>query len=278
MYSEKRLSDGLVDVSQRPVRPPESVVQFTVLGTLGVLRDGVDHTPTAPKLLQLLALLVTRPGKMVHVDSITQELWPSGPPRTVRTTLHTYVYHLRRCFEQNSLADGAEDLLTTKAPGYVFRIDPSQVDVHRFGQLQQEAQDLLRQDQHAAAALRFRAALDLWTGPPLANVHCGPILLPYTVELLEQRRNALHMLIEAEITSGNHRELIGELRSLTAGNPLDEALHGQLMRALGRSGRRSDAMAVYRTLRKRLSEELGVEPCDELQLLHHDLISEGDHF
>ncbi|WP_368660759.1 BTAD domain-containing putative transcriptional regulator [Amycolatopsis sp. Hca4] len=248
-----------------------------VLGPLGVLHDGVDCTPTAPKVLQLLALLVMRPGKMVHVDSITQELWPSGPPRTVRTTLHTYVYHLRRCFEQHSLADGTEDMLVTKAPGYLFRIDPSQVDVHRFGLMQQEAQDLLRRNQHAAAAARFRAALDLWSGPPLANIHCGPVLLPYTMELLEQRRNALHMLIEAEITSGNHRELIGELRSLAAGNPLDEALHGQLMRVLGRSGRRSDAMAVYRSLRKRLSEELGVEPCDEVQLLHHDLISEGDH-
>ncbi|KDN18861.1 SARP family transcriptional regulator [Amycolatopsis rifamycinica] len=277
MYSEKKLSDGLVGVAQRPVEPPESVVEFTVLGPLSVLRDGVDYAPTTPKILQLLALLVMRPGKMVHVDSITQELWASDPPRTVRTTLHTYIYHLRRCIEQNSLAESAEAMLATRAPGYIFRIDPAQVDVFHFARLQQEGQELLRQHEHAAAALRFRSALDLWSGPPLANVHCGPMLVPYTVELLEQRRNTLHMLIEAEIASGRHRELIGELRSLTAANPLDEALHGQLMRALGRSGRRSDAMAVYRSMRKRLSEELGVEPCDELQLLHRDLISEGDH-
>ncbi|MEV6647272.1 AfsR/SARP family transcriptional regulator [Amycolatopsis sp. NPDC051371] len=248
-----------------------------MLGTLGVLRGEVDCTPTAPKLLQLLALLVMRPAKLVQVDSITHELWPSEPPRTVKTTLHTYVYHLRRCFEQNSLTDGDDSLLITKAPGYILRIEPSQVDVHRFHRLQQEAHDLLRQDQHEAAAARLRAALNLWSGSPLANVHCGPILAAYAMELQEQRRNALHMLMEAEITSGNHRELIGELRSLTTDNPLDETLHGQLMRALGRSGRRSDAMAVYRNLRRRLSNELGVEPCDELQLLHHDLISEGDH-
>ncbi|MCR6483536.1 AfsR/SARP family transcriptional regulator [Amycolatopsis sp. OK19-0408] len=277
MYSAKNLSDDPVAVPDRPGEPAANGVRFTVLGPLGILRDGVDHTPTTPKLLQLLALLVLSPGKMVHADAIAQELWATKPPRTMRTTMHTYVYHLRRYLDQNRLDGGLDSVLVTKAPGYVFRIDPAQVDVFRFGQLQQEGQELLRQDRHAAAVERLRAALNVWTGPPLANVPCGPVLLPYTVELLEQQRTTLHMLIEAEIASGHHRELIGELRSLTVGNPLDEALHGQLMRALGRSGRRSDAMAVYRTLRQRLCDELGVEPCDDLQLLHRDLISEGDH-
>ncbi|MFI5588044.1 BTAD domain-containing putative transcriptional regulator [Amycolatopsis sp. NPDC051758] len=278
MYSAKKVTDGLVGVTERPAETPGSAIGFTVLGPLGVHRDGVDYAPTTPKLLQLLALLVLRPGKMVQVDAIAQELWASKPPRTMRTTLHTYVYHLRRCIEENGLTGGTETMLVTKAPGYVFQIDPAQVDVFRFGRLQQEGQELLRAGDHPTAVKRFREALDLWTGPPLANVPCGPVLVPYTMELLEQRRTTLHSLIEAEIHSGHHRELIGELRSLSAGNPLDEALHGQLMRALGRSGRRSDAMAVYRSLRKRLSEELGVEPCDELQLLHRDLISEGDHY
>ncbi|MEU5262359.1 AfsR/SARP family transcriptional regulator [Amycolatopsis sp. NPDC021455] len=277
MYSAKNLTDDLAVVPDRAEPALGSGVRFTVLGPLAVVRDGVDYAPTTPKLLQLLALLVLRPGKMVHADAIAQELWADKPPRTMRTTMHTYVYHLRRCIEEHGLDDGLDSMLVTKAPGYVFRIDPAQVDVFRFGQLQQEGQELLRQDRHAEAVARFRSALDVWTGPPLANVPSGPMLLPYTVELLEQRRTTMHMLFEAEIASGHHRELIGELRSLTAGNPLDEALHGQLMRALGRSGRRSDAMVVYRTLRKRLSEELGVEPCADLQLLHRDLISEGDH-
>jgi len=274
MYAEKSVSDGLFGVN----RPQAAgALQFTVLGPLGLMRDGVDYAPRTPKLLQLLALLVLRPGKMVNFDTIAHELWANDPPRTARTTLHTYVYHLRRCIEENELAGSAETMLATKAPGYVFRIDPAQVDVFTFQQLQLEGQELQRQERHAEAAETFRKALDLWSGPPLANVSCGPVLSAYTMELLEQRRGTLHRRIEAEFANGRHRELIGELRSLTAGNPLDEALHGQLMRALGRSGRRSDAMTVYRTLRKRLTEELGVEPCDDVQLLHRELISEGDH-
>ncbi|MYW94157.1 AfsR/SARP family transcriptional regulator [Amycolatopsis rubida] len=273
MYSAK--DQAVVD--HRSGEPGGTGVRFTVLGPLGVVRDGVETAPTTPKLLQLLALLILRPGKLVHADAIAQELWASTPPRTMRTTLHTYVYHLRRCLGENGPDRGAGSALVTKTPGYVFRIDPAQVDVFRFARLQREGEELLRGERHSAAAERFRAALDVWTGPPLANVPCGPMLVPYTVELLEQRRAAVHMLIEAEIASGRHRELIGELCSLTAGNPLDETLHGQLMRALGRSGRRYDAMSVYRALRNRLHEELGVEPCDEIQLLHRDLISEGGH-
>lgn len=274
MYAERRLSDGLAAVT--PLSP-ESAVRFTILGTLEVLRDDVDYAPTTPKILQLLALLVMRPGRMVHMDTIIQELWADDPPRSVRTTMHTYVYHLRRCIDQHGLAADGAEMLSTKAPGYVFHISPEQVDSFTFTRLQQQGQELQRQNRFAEAADTFRAALDLWSGPPLANVHCGPVLSAYTTELLEQRRATLHQRIEADITSGRHRELIGELRSLTTGNPLDEALHAQLMRALGRSGRRSDAMAVYRTLRMRLSQELGVEPCDELQLLHRDLLTDGDH-
>ncbi len=266
MYSEQRLSD----------EPDHGSVRFTVLGPVEVLRDGVDYAPSTPKVLQLLAVLVLRPGKMVHVDTLIRELWSDHPPRTVRTTLHTYVYHLRRCIDQNELAADGAEMLTTKQSGYTFHIDPAQVDTHGFIRLQQQGQKLQAAGDHTGAGDAYRAALDLWSGPPLANVPCGPILSAYRTELLEQRRSVLHLRIEAEIASGRHRELIGELRSLTTSSPLDESLHGQLMRALGRSGRRSDAMAVYRQLRSRLAGELGVEPCNDLQTLHRDLISEGD--
>jgi DNA-binding SARP family transcriptional activator len=272
MYSDRQQAEGSRGALEHDVR-------FTVLGPLEVLRDGVDHAPKTPKVLQLLAVLVMRPGRMVHIDTLIQELWSDNPPRTVRTTLHTYVYHLRRCIADHGLtADGdADKMLITRQSGYALNIDPTQVDVHDFGVLQHLGNDRRAQGDHAGAAETYRSALDLWSGTPLANLHCGPVLSAYRTELIEHRRNVLHLRIEAEIAGGHHRELIGELRGLATRSPLDEALHGQLMRALGRSGRRSDAMTVYRGLRSRLAGELGVEPCDELQNLHGELISEGDH-
>lgn len=277
MYTGSRVADTHHGSAPNPIPvTPASPVRFTLLGPLELVRDGIDYAPTTPKLLQVLAMLVMSPGKIVPIDTIVRELWADDPPRSVRTTMHTYVYQLRKCIEENELAPYGETMLATKPPGYVFRIAPEQVDVFEFQELQQRGRELHLRGEHTEAAKTFRSALALWSGPPLANVHCGPVLSAYSVDLVEQRRSTLHLRIEADIAAGMRHELIGELRSLVAANPLDEALHGQLIRVLGRSGRRSDALATYRQVRTRLNYELGVEPCDELQVLHHDLLSEGE--
>ncbi|WP_410658305.1 AfsR/SARP family transcriptional regulator [Amycolatopsis sp. lyj-112] len=249
-----------------------AAVRARVLGPIELHSGGADRAPTTPKLLQLLAMLLIRPGKTVHIDSLVHELWNDVPPRSVRRTLHTYVHHLRRHLDP----DGTDEsgMLVTSPPGYRLDIDPAVVDVSEFHRLHRLGRDLLSEHDHAVAALAFRTALDLWSGPPLANVHCGPTLAAYTVYLLEQRRNARDLWIDAEISAGKHREMLGVLRSLTTANPLDETLHAQLIRALWLSGRRSDAATAYLWLRARLDDELGVEPCAELQELHRELLSE----
>lgn len=250
-------------------------VSFSLLGPLEVRKDGQDYAPTAPKVLQLLAMLLLQAGKAVHIDAIIKELWSGDPPRSVRTTMQTYIYQLRKCIEQNQLAPDPETLLVTKPPGYVFRVKPEQVDVFVFQQLCQQGRDALRGRNYVEAARTFRSALALWSGNPLANVQCGPVLSAYAIDLQEQQRAALHLRLQAELASGMHRDVIGELRHLVTDNPFDEGLHGLLMQALSASGRRSDALATYRRLRAVLNEELGVEPCAELQQMHTDLLSVG---
>ena len=72
-----------------------------------------------------------------------------------------------------------------------------------------------------------------------------------------------------------HRELIAELRSLTALYPLNEWFHGKLMLALSRAGRRSESLQVYQRLRHTLDEELGLAPSPELQRLQHEVLELG---
>lgn len=254
--------------------PTAGAVTFTLLGQMEVLKNGVDHAPTAPKVLQLLAMLVIRPGRVVPIDAVIDELWGDRPPRSVRRTMQTYVYHLRRCIEQHGLASDADEMLATRPPGYVLRIPTSRVDVSHFRRLVEDGRAMLAAGRPADAVRTLQAALDLWSGPPLANVTCGRLLSGYVLDLQEQRRNAQHLRIEAAMACGAHRELIGELRSRTTVDQLDEVVHGQLMRVLARSGRRLEAMATFRELRSRLTGELGVEPCEQLQSLHQQLLSD----
>ena len=76
----------------------------------------------------------------------------------------------------------------------------------------------------------------------------------------ELRIAALERRIEADLALGRHAEVVGELEALVAQYPLRERLRGQLMLALYRSGRQAEALETYRSARRTLVEELGIEP------------------
>lgn len=250
-------------------------VRFAVLGRLEVVADGRDVAPTAPRALQLLALLLLRPRRVVPTDVIVTELWGENPPKRARPAVQTQVYQLRQCIERLGIAGDAERVLATRAPGYVMEIDPARTDLAEFTDGYAAGRAALDEGRVQQAAELLREAENLWSGPPLANVGCGAVLVPVRVDLLEQRRAARATRIEAEIDCGRHRELVAELTALTLAHPLDEDLHAQLIRVLHRCGRRSDAMAVYRRLRDVLDLELGVAPGDEVTDAYSDLIALG---
>ncbi|PSL52695.1 DNA-binding SARP family transcriptional activator [Saccharothrix carnea] len=248
-------------------------VRFSVLGPVEVWLGERDCTPKAPKVLQVLAFLLLRANRTVRTEPLIQELWGEDPPRSALTTIQTYAYQLRRLFVREGLAENGEDMLVTRSHGYALYVEPEQLDVHRFWALRDEGRALMQQNRFAEAAPRLRAALDLWSENPLVNVRLGAHLSAYVVDLQEQRRNTQQFAIEAEMELGLHRELIGELRAMTATHPLDEWFHWQLMMVLDRSGRRSEALHVYRSLRSTLNDELGIDPSREVQELHSRLLS-----
>src|SRR5207249_1848161 len=117
--------------------------------------------------------------------------------------------------------------------------------------------------------------LSLWRGPPLADFAYEPFAAEWIARLDELRLEALEERVDAELALGRHRQLVGELDKLVREHPLRERLRGQQMLALYRSGRQADALEVYRSGRRLLDEELGLEPDDELQrlekaILNHD--------
>ncbi|MBC3841336.1 hypothetical protein GXW82_16635 [Streptacidiphilus sp. 4-A2] len=127
----------------------------------------------------------------------------------------------------------------------------------------------------AAAADVLASALSLWRADPLADEVHGLAVRSRLHGLQETRLQALEGRIEAELRLGRHRELVVELRAMADAHPLREALHGQLMLALSRSGRQAEALDAFMTLRSTLVEELGVEPSAPLQELHRLLLT-GD--
>ncbi|MEU6407072.1 AfsR/SARP family transcriptional regulator [Streptomyces sp. NPDC046985] len=247
-------------------------MDIKLLGALSVTENGLSVAPTAPKPRQVLALLALHADRMVPVAALTEELWGQHPPRSARTTLQTYVLQLRELIGE-ALGRGqderctAKDVLATLPGGYRLASRGGSVDYREFERRAGAGYRAMDADDHQGASRRLADALSLWTGPVLAGVQAGGQIRMEVQRLEEARLCALDQRIEADLRLGRHRELLSELTVLVNRYRMHESLHGQFMLALYRSGRRGEALGVYRRLRTALVSELGLEPSAALSRL-----------
>ncbi|MFG3255672.1 BTAD domain-containing putative transcriptional regulator [Streptomyces sp. NPDC048172] len=258
-------------------------MDISVLGPCRVVQSGVSVVPTAVKPRKVLALFAMHPDQVVSVASLVEELWGESPPRSVQTTLQTYVLQLRNLIEAvlgetppADLPHGAKSVLVTEPGGYLLDTQGGRIDVSEFDRLSGAGHRALEAGDLVGASASFRSALDLWRGPALVDVQCGPLLEIEATRLEESRLGILNQRIDVDLSLGRHHELVGELSGLAAQHPLHEGLQAQLMLALYRSGRRGSALEVYQRLRGVLSRELGLDPSPDLQRLQCAVLDSSD--
>ena len=106
-------------------------------------------------------MLLLHTDEVVPADRLIDELWGEDSPEDAAAALRVNVSRLRKALPQ--------DVLTTRAPGYVVRLEPDALDLHRFERLVDEGRSLLARGLPADASNRLRDALALWRGPALAD-------------------------------------------------------------------------------------------------------------
>jgi DNA-binding SARP family transcriptional activator len=239
-------------------------MEFLILGPLEV-RDGEQTVRLgAAKQRALLGVLLLHANEVVSTPHLVDELWGERPPATAEKLVQGYVHALRK-----QLGSG---VLETQAPGYRLSVEPGSLDLLEFERLSEEA----RLAPAAQSAALRQQALDLWRGPPLADVVLeGPDRHTVT-RLSELRLSAQLDQIDAELALGRHTQLVGALEALSAANPYQERVAAQLMLALYRSGRQAEALDVYRAVRSRLDDELGLQPGQELRDLEAAILRQDD--
>jgi DNA-binding SARP family transcriptional activator len=247
-----------------------------VLGPLSAEVNGASIVPTASKPRQILSLFALNPGRVIPVPTLMQELWGTMPPPSAAATLQTYILHLRRQLDAAIGDDGpgaAKGVLTTRHGGYLLQVPAESVDVHQYQNMVAEGHLAFEAGNDERAAQVFRQALALWSGPALVDVRHGPVLEIEVMRLEESRLNTVERRIDADLRLGRHSELVAELTELTARYPQHERLHSQAMIALYRAGRQASALEIYRKLRIRMIEGLGVEPSLKVQRLHQAILA-----
>jgi DNA-binding SARP family transcriptional activator len=231
------------------------MVELRLLGPLEVWRDGRPLTLRGRRRRALLAALALQ-GEPVSAERLIDDLWGERPPPTAKSSLHNAVSILRKAL--------GPDVLVSRPPGYALALDPERVDVVHFQRLADQARAAPSAEERVSA---LREALQLWRGPPLADLAFEPFALVEGPRLEELRLSAQRDLIEADLALGRHADVLPDLEALVSEHPFDERLRGQLMLALYRSGRQADALEAYGKTREFLVEELGLEPSPELREL-----------
>ena len=239
-------------------------MEFRILGPLEVWDEGGEVSLGGPKPRALLAVLLLHPNEVVPADRLIDELWGEDSPERAAAALRVNVSRLRKALPQ--------DVLTTRSPGYVVRVEPDELDLHRFERLVDEGRSLLARGLAADASERLRDALSLWRGPALADFAYESFAQAAIARLEEIRLAAVELRIDADLALGRHDELVGELEALVAEHPLRERLRRYLMTALYRSGRQAEALDAYQDARRALVDELGIEPSPALQELERAIL------
>ncbi|MBK3562551.1 AfsR/SARP family transcriptional regulator, partial [Streptomyces sp. MBT62] len=244
-------------------------LRFGLLGTTVLYgRDGDLVQPIGgTKVRVLLAALLLEPGRVVSVDALKDALWGGSPPASAHASLHNHVTRLRRLLDD-------PDRLRAVPPGYQLRVDDGELDVHVF-ESHVTATRAAHADRDWPRTVRAcTAALALWRGTPLSGLPAELGGYAFAQRLTEARLLALEWRYDAELALGGPRlgALVPELAALVADHPLREGYHRQLMLALHRTGRQSEALAVHRDLRNRLIEELGIEPGAGVREAHVEVL------
>lgn len=245
----------------------DAALRYGVLGPVTVHREGTPHRVTAAMPRTVLSALLLAESRPVSVERLVAVLWGDRPPPSARASLHNTVLRVRRL-----LGPDAERLRAVP-PGYLLEVEHGELDLAVFADLHLRGRDAHARRAWTEVAGLLGAALELWRGDPLADVQHPVLDEAEHHRLAEMRLQALDWRIDAELHLGRHQAVLPELHALTRAHPLRERFHGHLMSALYRTGRQADALAAYRHARAVLSEELGLDPGEELQGLHQRILA-----
>ena len=236
-------------------------MQVGLLGPLIVRDGGVDVAAGGRLQRRILARLAMDAGRSVATADLEIAAWGDDAPAAARHTVATHIFRLRRLGLEIATQDDRYALMTSTDAG----------DLERLATESQRAQG---DDDPRRAIDALRQAVSLWRGRPLADLDDLPeatILAAHLEELVEGIREDLLAL---ELDQERPAELIAEARQLAVSQPYRERRWELLMLALYRAGRQADALDAYAECRRRLRDDLGLDPGTGLRRMQQAVLAQ----
>ncbi|MFI9207687.1 AfsR/SARP family transcriptional regulator [Streptomyces sp. NPDC053253] len=250
-------------------------LRIELLGPVRALRGAAPIALGPARRQAVLAALILRAPAFVTYGQLLDDVWGTEPPGTGHRVLPSYVYALRKALDAEG-AGPARSVIEGGHGGYRFVPGETRTDLAELAE-------------HAALARRAKAAgdldgaldhggraLELLRAEPLPGLP-GPLADTERHRLARQRRALHEDRAACLVLLGRYAEALDDLMAAPPAPQHDEPLAALRMRALYGSGRQAEALAVYRETRRRLLDELGVEPGEELRRVHQAVLRREDH-
>ncbi|MEV4622291.1 BTAD domain-containing putative transcriptional regulator [Asanoa sp. NPDC049573] len=253
-------------------------VRLEILGPLRVRRAGTDVDTGPPQQRCLLALLLAREGRPVSTGELIDALWGEGAPPTATNIIQKYVGAVRRLLEPGLPSRTPGRYVVRHGDGYRFTAGPDTLDLVRFRRLAAEAK---RQAEGDRALDLYAEALRLGHGPAGEGVGDTPAARAVFAGVDGEFLDAALAAARLAVPLGRSSLLIAPVRRAAEMDPLHEPVQAALVTVLATAGRRAEALAAYRAIRRRLADDLGISPGPELRdayrqvLVHRDLTGEA---
>jgi predicted ATPase/DNA-binding SARP family transcriptional activator len=245
-------------------------MEVELLGSPSLLAEDGRRGKVAGRQRALLALLALRAPRAVSADQLVDALWGDDLPADPANALQQRISSLRKEVDPERRGD----VLVAAAGGYALRVDDDRIDARRFARRAAEGRRLLAAGDARGALDELTAALDLWQGEALDGFADEPWARAEAQRLTELRLAAIEDRYDAALALGSGVEVVGGLAERVTQHPLRERPAGQLMLALYRAGRQADALEVYDRTRRRLADELGVDPGPALQAIYRRVLDQ----
>ncbi|WP_410604294.1 BTAD domain-containing putative transcriptional regulator [Amycolatopsis sp. lyj-90] len=240
-------------------------VEVRLLGPVELAVDGVPVTPGGLRPRAVLAVLAASGGAPVNAAKLAEAIYSDTGRPASRGTVQVHVHNLRQI-----LGPHGESLQHGTA-GY--RLLGVRADIREAEDRIGRARAAERARDTGGAAAGYRRALELWRGPFCADLPDHTALDPARSLYAEMRWEALEARIAADLRAGDVPGLVRELEELVENHPLRERFWGQLMVALYREGRQTEALDRFRQARRVLAEEAGVDPGPALRELERAVLA-----
>lgn len=246
--------------------------KFHLLGPVRASRGDADVRLGSPRQKAIFVALAMRANSVVSRHQLIDDVWGEDVPGSALGSVYTYVSALRGALDPAGALDRKDQPLMTAGGGYSLHVAPGALDVNRFVELRERAQERQIAGDLDEELQLLEAALALWHGEALSGVP-GPYAISQRTRLADLRIATIEQRTEVLLALGRFQDQAADLIDLIEENPLRENLRRLQMLALYKSGRPADALQVFRTTRQLLVAELGVEPGPRLQRLHEMIIA-----